>query len=263
MTAAQPALVGTADKSPPATRVAARTDHVGSWRYAATRTPRLVLVLAALISVGFHAGILFGIRPEKKPPIVAKKDTTQMLLLTMPDLKELEEPEPLPTDEPQNPTDMATLVPMQADLPQIPRPSDFVQQVNFTSLIEKPDFSKMNVTVIPGTFRGGRALAESIGKIFSLADLDRHPEPVLQQAPLYPLGLKREGVSGVVRVQFVVDTEGRVVDAQAVESTHSGFEEAAVNAVLKWRFRPGYRNHRKVNTRMAVPIVFELEEAKP
>lgn len=245
--------------APPSKQIAVE----GSWRYASSRTPRIVLIVAALLSAGLHAGILFGVRPAKKKAVAAKVEEPTMIRLTIPDLKELEEPEPLPTDEPQNTTDLATLVPMQADLPQITRPSDFVQQVNFTSLLEKPDFSNLNVTVIPETFRGGRALAESIGKIFNLADLDRIPEPVLQSAPIYPLGLKRDGTAGSVRVQFVVDTEGRVLDAHAIGSTHEGFEEAAVNAVAKWRFRPGVRNGRKVNTRMAVPLVFELEEMKP
>lgn len=262
MITAYPASLGAAEPPRETRPATARSASDGSWRYPASRTPRLVLLLAALISAGLHVGILFGTRAQKKPKAVAKTEAAPMIRLEMPELKDLEEPEPLANDDSQKPTDSATLVPMQADLPQIPRPSDFVQQINFTSLLEKPDFSAMNVTVIPDSFRGGRALAESIGKIFNLADLDRIPEPVLQSAPHYPVDLKRAGTTGTVKVQFVVDTDGRVLEAHAVESTHKGFEEAAVSAVSKWRFRAGVRAGKKVNTRMAVPIIFDLEEAK-
>lgn len=245
---------------PPPRSAPAALVNAGSWRYDRARPARGMIALAALLSAGLHAAVLFGFGHAKKKPTAAKPVETIAVMLTMPKIEELEEPEPLPTDETSRSTDMATLVPMQADLPQISRPSDFVQTINFTSLIDKPDFSNIAISVIPDEYRGGRKLAESIGKIFNLADLDRVPDPTVQQAPMYPFALKRDGVTGMVRVQFVVDVDGRVLDAHAVESTHPGFEDAAVSAVSKWRFRPGIKGGRKVNTRMAVPIVFELNE---
>lgn len=232
----------------------------GSWRYDASGRSRSILGFAVAISLGLHLGVLFGIRPGKEAPKVVAQEKTTLLLLSMPKLEELEEPEVFEGEAREN-TDTSTLVPMQADLPQLSRPSEFVQQINFTSLLEKPDLSNININVIPESFRGGRKLAENIGKIFNLADLDRIPDPVLQQAPLYPIMLKRDGVSGRVKVEFIVDTEGKVLNAAAVEATHEGFVDAAVIAVSKWKFRPGIKAGRKVNTRMAVPIVFSIEDA--
>jgi protein TonB len=234
----------------------------GSWRYENRRRSRGMIIVAALVSAVLHLGILLGGGSKPKKPVAVPQKPPLAVLLTLPEVKELEEPEPIVSDDANPVTDMATLVPMQPDLPQIPRPSDFVQQINFTSLIDKPDFKDLSVTVIPDNFRGGRQLAESIGKVFNLADLDRIPEPVLQTAPLYPLALKREGSSGVVKVEFVVDTDGRVLEPFVIETSHSGFNDAAVSAVLKWKFRPGVRGGKKVNTRMAVPIVFELTESE-
>ena len=91
-------------------------------------------------------------------------------------------------------------------------------------------------------------------------NLDRVPGPVLQPAPLYPGSMRREGIGGTVRVEFVVDVDGRVANTQVVETTHTAFNDAAVSAVSKWKFRPGMKNGRKVNTRMCVPIVFTLAE---
>lgn len=231
----------------------------GSWRYENHTRKRTLFVIAGVLSACVHAALLFGVKPERQKAVAAKEKAPMAILLQMPKVEELEEPETI-SNESREVTDHATLVPMQADLPQLARPNEFVQQVNFTSLLEKPDLSNININVIPDTFRGGRKLAENIGKIFNLADLDRTPEPVLQQAPLYPITLKRDGISGKVKVEFVVDAEGKVLDPHAVEASHEGFIDAAVIAVSKWKFRPGVKSGRKVNTRMAVPILFSIED---
>lgn len=232
----------------------------GSWRYARARMSRPMIVVAALLSAGLHSALFFGFSraPAKAPP---KPEHVIALTLAIPSLKDLEEPEPLATDDAVSTTDLATLVPMQADLPQIPQPNDFVQAINFASLLEKPDLSNVSISIIPDTFRSGKKIAESIGKIFNLADLDRVPESIIQPSPFYPMMLKRDGITGTVRVEFVVDTSGRVLDAQVVETSHSGFNDAAIAAVSKWKFRPGTKDGRKVNTRMGVPIVFSLTDA--
>ncbi|NBW88041.1 MAG: hypothetical protein EBR23_14740, partial [Planctomycetia bacterium] len=83
----------------------------------------------------------------------------------------------------------------------------------FSSLLEKPDLSDSRISVIPENIRRGLELRSRIGAIFSIAELDRHPEPVVQVAPVFPFNLKRDAIEGRVVVEFVVDTEGRVVGA--------------------------------------------------
>ncbi len=61
-------------------------------------------------------------------------------------------------------------------------------------------------------------------------------------------------------VAFIVNTKGEVVDAIAIRATNAAFAEAAVRAVLQWKFKPGMKNGRLVNTRMQVPIIFQLED---
>jgi protein TonB len=216
------------------------------------------MTLAMVVSAALHLGILFGIRHGAPAPV--KKAETEMIALTIlpPQIKELEEePDPTPRDD-SPPLDLALPVPMQADLPAIARPEDFVQALDFSSLIEKPDLSQSKISVIPEHIRRGVDLREKIGVIFNIADLDRSPEPIVQPAPVFPFNLKREAIEGRVRVEFVVDTEGRVHNPFVVESTHPGFDEAAMTGVMRWKFRPGFKNGRKVNTRMQVPIVFKI-----
>jgi protein TonB len=213
-----------------------------------------------LISVGLHAGLLLGFRKHGAKSVAPAKEEYAIALIPMPQIKDLEEPEPATSND-AAPTDLSMPVPMQADFPQLPKPADFVQAINFASLLEQPDFSKLKVYAVPEHIRSGTGkIAEGIGKIFNLADLDRIPEPILQPAPQYPIAMRRDALTATVRVEFIVGTDGRVLDAVVVETTHHGFDEAAVAGVSKWKFKPGMKAGRKVNTRMAVPIVFKFSD---
>lgn len=234
----------------------------GDWKYNASHTPRLLVVTAVLVSAGLHAALILGIGPPRKKAVsTAPTDSEKIIRLAIPDLKELEEPEPVPTDSNTPPVDLSVIVPMQADLPGLPQPNDFVQQLNFASLLEQPDFSNLKVYVIPEHMRSGTRIAEQIGKIFNLSDLDRVPEPVLQPAPQFPFAMRREANTGTVMVEFIVDVNGGVLDPMVRSSTHSGFDDAALSGVSRWKFKPGFKAGRKVNTRMRVPIIFKYTDA--
>jgi len=101
----------------------------------------------------------------------------------------------------------------------------------------------------PVTWTGGPVAA---------GDLDRVPRATVQVSPDFPATMRQQGIAGTVTVEFAVDTEGRVVRAEAVRYTHREFAEPAVRAVLKWRFEPGRRHGRVVPFRMAVPMEFGL-----
>jgi len=62
-------------------------------------------------------------------------------------------------------------------------------------------------------------------------------------------------------VGFICDAEGNVRDPYAVSSDHREFDTPAVQAVAKWKFKPGRRGGKNVNTRMSVPIVFTINNS--
>lgn len=96
--------------------------------------------------------------------------------------------------------------------------------------------------------------------VYELAALDQKPVPRFQARPQYPFELRRSKISGEVVVDFIVDAQGEVVNARALRSSHPGFEAAAVQAVTRWKFRPGLKDGAPVNTHLQVPIVFSIEE---
>lgn len=241
-------------KPPVAALRSAPAAPVGAWRYPSARRSRGLVIFSAAVSATFHLGLLFGV-PKRKPPVVKAPVSTIQLAIAMPLLKELEEPERVLTDDDSAKPDLGQPVPMQADVPAPALPTDFVQQFDFASLVERPDLSDMKMLTLPENIRRPGKLMEGV-KIFDLSSLDRIPEAITQTPPIYPVGLRREALEVTVKLLFHVEADGRVTNVHVTESTDSRFNDAAVLGVSKWRFRAGIKDGRKVVTRMTVPITF-------
>lgn len=84
--------------------------------------------------------------------------------------------------------------------------------------------------------------------------LDARPEAA------YPTQARRLGLEGAVTVRVAVAADGRVtrVVPVAVEPGGLGFEDAAVEAVSKWRFQPATAAGRHVAGTMEQPLTFRL-----
>lgn len=83
------------------------------------------------------------------------------------------------------------------------------------------------------------------------------PTKVRNVNPVYPDLAKRAGVSGVVIVECVIDTEGRVADARVLKG-HPLLDAAAVSAVQQWQYTPTRLNGSPVAVIMTVTVRFEL-----
>ena len=99
-------------------------------------------------------------------------------------------------------------------------------------------------------------------QVFDISMLDQTPVARWQARPQYPFEMRRAGIGGEVVVDFVVDVNGDVQKAYAVRSSQREFEAAAVEAVSKWKFKPGRKGGNDVGTHMQVPIVFSVDGSK-
>jgi protein TonB len=78
-------------------------------------------------------------------------------------------------------------------------------------------------------------------------------------APVYPRAALEDNVSGEVRVRITVDAEGKVTDTVIVESTPAGvFDDAALAAVRRWRFKPAEVDGRPVESSSIQSLLFRL-----
>jgi TonB family protein len=94
-----------------------------------------------------------------------------------------------------------------------------------------------------------------------ITDLDRIPVVTSSPAPRYPFELKRARIGGVVVLRFVVDSRGEVSDVEVVSADYPEFGTAAAEAMLKWRFKAGMKDGRRVSSRMELPMNFSVERA--
>src|SRR5262249_3415958 len=71
--------------------------------------------------------------------------------------------------------------------------------------------------------------------------------------PEFPLLARQRGIDGWVDLQFVVKTDGSVGDAAIVGAQPVGvFEQAALDAVRRWRYQPVVRGGQNVSQRARV-----------
>jgi protein TonB len=213
------------------------------------------LIIGIIVSIALHGGAAWLSESFKGGPKkqAAKEEAPTIQLMEMPKI-EPDEPEKTESDdEPQAVVDFAP--PMQTDVPQIVQLDSFVQQVQ----PPPPENMKPNVGVI--SIPQGRATGLGRGvEIFDPSKLDQQPVARAKVPPQYPFEMRRAGITGDVLVEFIVDSNGDVRNAFAVRSTQREFEAAAIQAVSKWKFRPGKKGGRAVNTRMQQPISFSLAE---
>lgn len=95
---------------------------------------------------------------------------------------------------------------------------------------------------------------------FEMGKVDIFPMVTRRLEPVYPFRAKRMGITGKVDIRFMVDTNGSVSDLQIIESTPPNvFDESVRKAVNRWRFQPGQKDNRAVNTWMTTTIHFKLE----
>jgi len=216
-------------------------------------------LIPAMIAAALHAGVLFGIRPEKIKA-AAPADTPPLIQLVKNVVEFVLEPPPSADAE-------ASAVQRSADAapPALPeRPVDHALRDFLIPVPASPvNPSKVPATTIPlGPFGPPSDLPRGPGieggGAVNFAALDRTPRTRSQTPPVYPFEAKRGGVSGSVTVEFMVNESGGVVGPRVVESTDAIFNDAALRAVARWRFEPGRKDGRIVSFRMAVPVVFSI-----
>lgn len=218
------------------------------------------LIIGLILSALLHGGFLFGdqLFPKSKVAAVKKvEEDTTIELMQMPP-PEPEEVEVTDAEEPPSEEVADLAPPMAADVPSTVMVDSFVQK------LQPPPPPGLNRPTGVISIPTGRPNTGNIGKgmkdLFDLANLDQIPSPRFQAKPVYPFEMRRAGITGDVLVGFIVDSNGDVREAYAIKSTQREFEAAAIQAVSKWKFRPGKKGGRSVNTKMQVPIVFSITE---
>ena len=85
------------------------------------------------------------------------------------------------------------------------------------------------------------------------------PRGGYQVRPAYPESARRAGIQGTTLLRIHIEVDGRVSDVTVARSAgHQSLDEAAAEAVRRWRFEPAHNAAGPVSMWAVVPVEFRI-----
>jgi TonB family protein len=97
------------------------------------------------------------------------------------------------------------------------------------------------------------------GDVLAIKGDVKAPIKIYSPMAQYTKEARKARIEGVVILQALIDEEGRVVCARSLSSLGGGLDEAAVDAVKQWRFKPATLNDQPVDVYYHVTMNFTLQ----
>jgi protein TonB len=213
------------------------------------------LIIGIVVSLALHATFLgaFNRKAAKVVGPAVKEEAVVQFEMPPIDEEKTEEVQELN----DTPVENIMAPPSLVDLPSV------VPVNAFTQPIQPPPppglQANKGAITIPVT-KPGANFGKGINNLFNIGDLDQQPVARVRQAPTYPYDMRRAGINGTVVVEFIINTEGDVIQTQVMRSSHREFEMPALQAVQKWKFKPGKKGGRVVNVRASQLLEFNATE---
>ena len=223
------------------------------------KTNRQRWFVVGLLAVVLVGGILSFIFSGPAGPEKEKAEEYQIVDVTItpppppPPDDELDEPEEI--EESIEPLEMAAGPENSAE-----ESSDMDLGIDIGELVASSGAGGF-VMNIPRFGRGGGGSGDGSDSLGG-GDLDSPPSPTSKTQPTYPSSLLKKGVGGKVLITCTIDDTGRVISTTIKQSSgHPDLDKAAINAVNKWKFKPGMQAGKPVKAVCIVPFNFEVKRA--
>lgn len=193
----------------------------------------IATVIGAFIAMGL-LGLMQVLINSGKQAVTEDRVPQQIEFVRVPKNETLEtkKPKPKKPPEPETPP---------PDIPDTPQ--------------DQLDPSATNISIAPVAVNAG----VSIGGI-GFEQSDGEYLPIVKVAPVYPRRAQERGIEGYVILEFTVSKLGTVINPVVVETTSSLFNKAAINAALKFKYKPRVVNGEPVDVAGVLhKITFQLE----
>jgi TonB family protein len=96
------------------------------------------------------------------------------------------------------------------------------------------------------------------GGVFRVGGGVSAPVLLYKVEPEYSEEARKAKYAGTVVLQLIVDVTGKAQSIKVVRGVGLGLDENAIQAVNKWKFRPGYRNGQPVAVIATIEVNFRL-----
>ena len=104
-----------------------------------------------------------------------------------------------------------------------------------------------------------RGVVRETEVVYPIGDDVSAPQVIDKVDPEYSAEARTAKHAGTVVIGLVVDSIGCVSQIRVIRSLGLGLDEKAIEAVSKWRFRPGLKNGKPVATSATIEVNFRLE----
>lgn len=214
------------------------------------------LIIGIVVSLALHATFLGAFNRKAPPPPKVVQEEEELIQFEMPPLdEEVEEVVEELIDE--TPMEDIMAPPSLVDLPSVVPVDAFTQPLQPPP---PPGFTATKGAITIPVTRPGANFGKGISNLFNIGDLDQQPVARVRPAPQYPYDMRRAGINGTVVIEFIINTSGDVIQTNVVRSSHREFEMPAIQAVTKWKFKPGRKGGRVVNVRASQLLEFNATD---
>ena len=100
--------------------------------------------------------------------------------------------------------------------------------------------------------------AESTPAPMPFVAIESQPELIRREPAVYPEIAKKMGLQGRVTIEVTIDAQGKPIQARVVKSASDVFNEAAIEAVMKYSFKPAMMSTGPVTSKIMIPIDFRM-----
>jgi TonB family protein len=115
------------------------------------------------------------------------------------------------------------------------------------------------VLLLLGTSASQAQEAPPAGPPYRVGGNVTRPEKISGAPPVYTEAARKARLIGVVIVETVIDEQGNVTQPRVLKGLPMGLEEAAVEAVQTWKFKPATLDGRPVPVYYVLTINFQLD----
>jgi protein TonB len=203
--------------------------------------------LVAVLHGAMVAGVVQGVTVPAPSPPSPRVDTTVFMV----------EPPALPPSAPVFGEEaMVSTTPFEA----LPVPIDVPADLPPLTIGPALDPERIRRALAVGGPGSPAGLPGPGERTVGAGDVDVPAAAIHQPSPRYPPALRLAGIEGRVLVEFIIDTTGHLEpgSSQVLESSHRGFEAAALETLERSLFRPARIAGRPVRQRTLQAIAFRI-----
>jgi protein TonB len=130
-------------------------------------------------------------------------------------------------------------------------------EIEYPDLVPEADILERIVLVHPE--KDIDIVTPDFRRVLELSQVDQKPVIIRSFQPEYPLLAKQNNIEGAVTLRFVVDKNGYVRDPEVYKAEPEAvFEEAALTAIARYKFRPAIKDGEAVDCIVRLAIIFDL-----